>query len=223
MTYSAASGARHRPDLLFMNDQTGKRFMKRRRYPKRKLLSHTARQRDFVLEYLKDCNGRQAAIRAGYSKGSASAQAGLLLKTPWVATQIEREIERRAAKLRIEAEDVLREIADHASANIYDYLRPDENGQMRIDLSMLTRDSAKGLAKYSITQGGFSITLTDRPKALELLGKHLGLWDNRHEHDFGHADYVQLAVALGIDKASPEELEEASRLLKEGSEEPHSQ
>ena len=177
-----------------------------------------------MLEYLKDCNGRQAAIRAGYSKASASAQAGLLLRTPWVARQIENEMERRAAKLRIEAEDVLREIADYASANIYDYLEIDSRGEAKLDLFFLTRDSAKGLAKYRITQDGFSITLTDRLKALELLVKHLGLYVQHREPDFGQRDlYLQLATLMGLDKASPQELEEAARLLKEGSEEPHSQ
>jgi phage terminase small subunit len=207
-----------------MNDQTGKRFVKRRRHPKRKLLCHTARQRDFVLEYLKDCNGRQAAIRAGYSKASASTQAGLLLKTPWVAKQIELEMERRAARLRIEAEDVLREIADHASANIYDYLEILPHGKVKINVAMLTRDSTKGIAECRITKEGFSIKLTDRLQALDLLGRHLGLFVDRHEHDFGERDlYVQLAAALGIDKASDQELEEASRLLEEVSEEPHPQ
>jgi phage terminase small subunit len=176
-----------------------------------------------VLEYLKDCNGRQAAIRAGYSKASASAQAGLLLRTPWVARQIENEMERRAAKLRIEAEDVLREIADYASANIYDYLEIDSRGEAKLDLFFLTRDSAKGLVKLRITKHGFSITLGDTLKALELLGRHLGLFDG-HEHGFGERDlYVQLAAVMGLDKASDQELEEASPLLKEGSEEPHSQ
>ena len=129
MTYSDAPGA---PPTV-MNDQTGKKFVKRRRHPKRKLLCHTARQRDFVLEYLKDRNGRQAAIRAGYSKASASAQAGVLLKTPWVAKQIEREMERRADKLRIQAQDVLREIAERA--NQCQHLRLPRNSARRVGRS----------------------------------------------------------------------------------------
>jgi phage terminase small subunit len=32
----------------------------------------TARQQAFIREYLVDCNGTQAAIRAGYSKGTAN-------------------------------------------------------------------------------------------------------------------------------------------------------
>jgi phage terminase small subunit len=146
----------------------------------------------------------------------------LLLKTPWVAKQIELEMEHRAAKLRIEAEDVLREIADHASAKIYDYLEILPHGKVKINVAMLTHDSAKGIAECQIKKDGFSIKLTDRLKALELLGRHLGLFLERHEHDFGERDLcVQLAAALGIDKASDQELEEASRLLEEVDEEPH--
>jgi len=89
---------------------------------------------------------------------------------------------------------------------------------------MLTRDSAKGIAEYRVTKNGFSVRLTDRLKVLELLGRHLGLFVDRQEHDFGARDlYVQLAATLGIDKASDQELEEASRLLEGGNEEPHPQ
>ena len=40
------------------------------------------RQRRFVAEYLVDCNGTQAAIRAGYSRKTANEQAADLLAKP---------------------------------------------------------------------------------------------------------------------------------------------
>jgi hypothetical protein len=57
----------------------------------------TPKQRAFVLEYLKDRNATQAAIRAGYSEASAYSQASELLKNPKVAeflAQQEAELKR---------------------------------------------------------------------------------------------------------------------------------
>jgi len=39
----------------------------------------TAKQKQFCIEYLKDFNGTQAAIRAGYSKDTANEQSSRLL------------------------------------------------------------------------------------------------------------------------------------------------
>ena len=49
------------------------------------------RQRRFVAEYLKDGNGTQAAIRAGFSENGAAVQATRLLKNAKVRSAIEAE------------------------------------------------------------------------------------------------------------------------------------
>jgi phage terminase small subunit len=48
----------------------------------------TAKQQAFCIEYLKDRNGTQAAIRAGYSEASAKEQAAKLMRHPLVKEQI---------------------------------------------------------------------------------------------------------------------------------------
>lgn len=53
------------------------------------------KQRAFVVEYLKDRNGTQAAVRAGYSPRSAGQQASTLLKNQKVSGVLE-ELSRRA-------------------------------------------------------------------------------------------------------------------------------
>jgi phage terminase small subunit len=50
----------------------------------------TQRERAFVAEYLKDRNGTQAAIRAGYSKASAGTIASGLLKKLHVRAELDR-------------------------------------------------------------------------------------------------------------------------------------
>lgn len=44
----------------------------------------TVRERRFTLEYMRDLNGTQAAIRAGYAEKNAASQASRLLRKPEV-------------------------------------------------------------------------------------------------------------------------------------------
>lgn len=68
----------------------------------------TPRQRLFALEYLKDLNGKQAAIRAGYSAHSAEVTASKLLRVPKVAAFVKNRAEKVAGKVEIDAAYVLR-------------------------------------------------------------------------------------------------------------------
>lgn len=78
-------------------------------------------QRAFCLEYLVDFNQTQAAIRAGYSKKSASCQANQLLKKPHIQQALRKyyrqEDERRV--LSIEAAD--RKVADSLFRDLRDF------------------------------------------------------------------------------------------------------
>ncbi len=69
----------------------------------------TPKQAMFVKEYLKDLNGTQAAIRAGYSKKTANAIATENLAKPFIAGAVKVEMDKRAEKVDIDAEWVLRE------------------------------------------------------------------------------------------------------------------
>lgn len=68
----------------------------------------TPKQMRFVDEYLVDCNGTQAAIRAGYSKRTANEQAAQLL----AKLSIRREIEARQAMLAEEAQVTSKMVID---------------------------------------------------------------------------------------------------------------
>jgi len=52
---------------------------------------------------------------------------------------------RRVGRLGLHADRVLREIADAASVNLYDYLRGDKHGHLRVDIDNLNRASARAL------------------------------------------------------------------------------
>jgi len=65
--------------------------VKKETTPKKK--KATDRQLVFAAEYIVDWNGKQAAIRAGYSAKGAEVQASILLRTIKVRTEIERLLE----------------------------------------------------------------------------------------------------------------------------------
>lgn len=74
--------------------------------------SLTPKQEDFVLQYLVDFCGKQAAIRAGYSPRNADKLASQLLGNPRVRAAIDRARGERAARVERTALDVLRDIQE---------------------------------------------------------------------------------------------------------------
>jgi len=77
----------------------------------------TPKQATFVQEYLKDLNGTQAAIRAGYSKKTANEQAARLLANASVQAAVTKGREKLAAKAEVTAERVLNGLLAEATAD----------------------------------------------------------------------------------------------------------
>jgi phage terminase small subunit len=76
------------------------------------------KQEAFVNEYLKDHNGTQAAIRAGYSKHTARAIACKLL----TKVDISEAIKARIAEKTMQSDEVLTRLADIARGDITDLM-----------------------------------------------------------------------------------------------------
>lgn len=62
----------------------------------------TIRQKKFCHEYLIDFNGRQAAIRAGYSAKTAEVIAYELLRKPYIKPYIEQKVEEQIGLIKVE-------------------------------------------------------------------------------------------------------------------------
>jgi phage terminase small subunit len=77
----------------------------------------TPKQAAFVMEYLKDLNATQAAIRAGYSKKTASSQGERLLRNAEVQAAVTKGREKLAAKAEVTAERVLNGLLAEATAD----------------------------------------------------------------------------------------------------------
>jgi len=140
----------------------------------------------FVKEYLVNFNGKQAAIRAGYSPRTAEATASRLLTFVNVQAAIQEENQKRFERLEIKADEVLGEMAKLAFSDIRKLF--DENGNL-IPVHLLDDDTAATIADVTVSEidGGedkppsrlWKIKQWDKLKALELLGKHLALFTDR--------------------------------------------
>lgn len=154
----------------------------------------TPRQAAFIDQYMVDRNATQAAIRAGYAKRAAGVEGSRLLANAKIRSEIDRRIAATAEKLEVTAERVVRELAKVAFANMADYMRANADGSPVLDFSALTRDQAAALGSVTVEEfkDGRSdkrevrrtkFQMWDKPRALELLGKHFKLFTEVHEHD----------------------------------------
>lgn len=111
----------------------------------------TPKQQRFVAEYTVDFNATAAAIRAGYSEKTAAQMGYKLLKTQEIQEAVQQEFENRQDRTHITGDQVVAELAKIALSRVDDYYR----------------------------DYGMEIKLTDKIKALELLGKHLGTFTEK--------------------------------------------
>lgn len=73
-------------------------------------MSLTAKQSRFIEEYLIDLNATQAAIRAGYSKNTATTQGYENLTKPHIRERVEAGLKQRALELNLNAKWVVKEL-----------------------------------------------------------------------------------------------------------------
>lgn len=146
----------------------------------------TDKQEQFCLEYLTDLNATQAAIRAGYSENTANEQGSRMLAKVNVQRRIAELQAERAERLQIQQDDILRELASIAFASPAHYMDVVQvDGTSRIlvkPTAEWTEQQKAAVTSIKNTPNGVEIRLSDKVKALELLGKHLGMF-NRKELD----------------------------------------
>lgn len=141
----------------------------------------TEKQKRFVQEYLVDLNATAAAKRAGYSEKSASRIAVELLNKTQVSAEIQKHQAKRQKRTEITQEKVLQELAAIAFANGYDFAQVIKPGVVRvIPTEEIPQDKRKAVASIKETANGTEIKTYDKVRALELLGKHLGIFDSNN-------------------------------------------
>ncbi len=141
----------------------------------------TPKQERFCEEYVLDCNGAAAAVRAGYSPNAAKESAYRLLHQEPIRARIERLQAERTERLGFTVDDVVREYGRIAFAQITDVLTFGPKGiRLRSDSSKLSQRTIAAIAEVSerIVDGKrvVSVRLQSKLEALQALGKHLGMF-----------------------------------------------
>lgn len=145
----------------------------------------TERQQRFIAEYLVDCNEEQAAIRAGYAKKSAHSTGSRLLKLPAVRRALQSGQRDRCARTNITQDAVVRELAAVGFASLKDVCEWDGGQLSIVDSKRLTSEQAASIAEITetVTSRGGTVRIKQHSKlkALEMLAKHVGLYDSQDD------------------------------------------
>ena len=140
----------------------------------------TPKQRRFVQEYLIDLNATAAARRSGYSEKTADRIGPELLGKPWISAEIQTAIELRERRTAITQDRVIAELAAVAFANGTDFAQIQGNGHVLFTpTDQLTTEKKRAVASIKEGQFGTEVKTYDKIRALELLGKHLGMFGDR--------------------------------------------
>lgn len=126
------------------------------------------RQERFVLEWLRDMNATKAAIRAGYSERTAYSIGQRLLKNVEIQTAIKEFHEQRQRESIATVLDV------------EEFLSETMRGEHKEEV-VTSVGEGKGVFHNEIVRK--QVSMKDRIRAAELLGKRFGLFDANQVED----------------------------------------
>lgn len=137
----------------------------------------TDKQKRFCEEYLVDLNATQAAIRAGYKPKTARSQGQRLLTKVDIQQHLQQLMGERSERTEITADRVLNELAAIAFSDRTELAQVDKHGKVNFTpTEQLPGETKKIIAGIENGKYGTKVTTYDKVKALELLGKHLGIF-----------------------------------------------
>ena len=144
----------------------------------------TEKQKIFADEYLIDLNGTRA-YRVAYPSVKkdevAAAAAARLLKNVKVEAYIQKRMEERQKRTEITQDRVLEELAAIAFARATDYAEVKGECVRIKDTDALAEQQIRAIAGIKEGKYGIELKLNDKEKALELLGRHLGMFKDKLE------------------------------------------
>ena len=143
----------------------------------------TAKQQRFVEEYLIDLNATQAAIRAGYSPDTANEQGSQNLAKLSIKNAIDKAMAERSRRTGINQDRVLQELAKIAFVNAADVIdfaaatvKPEA---AREDTACIASVKVKTIPTEDGDIIEWEIKTYDKLKALEQIGRHLGIFHDK--------------------------------------------
>lgn len=122
------------------------------------------RQEEFIRQYVIDKNGTQAAIRAGYSEKTANEQASRLLAN---------------VNIRQRVDELLAQVNENAVKKAE--LNKDWIIEQLIDNALIAKAAEPVLDAEGNPIGEYKANISASNKALELLGKEIGMFIDKSE------------------------------------------
>lgn len=142
----------------------------------------TEKQKIFADEYLIDLNATRA-YRKAYPNckkdSSADAAARKLLGNTRIQKYISDRMEERQKRTEVTQDRVLQELAYIAFARVTDYATVRDDVVKIKNTDELTEEQIRAISGIKEGKFGIELKLNDKEKALELLGRHLGMWNDK--------------------------------------------
>lgn len=146
----------------------------------------------FALEYLKDFCLTKAMERFAAATGmetKAAAQAAWYLsEKPEFAAIVKRLVEERRERLAVEADDVVRELMGIGFADPAEVFDADGN---LLPIHQMPERVRRAIASVEVKQTPglpghvLKIKWWNKPQGLELIGKHIGMWEPKPQEHTG--------------------------------------
>ncbi len=148
----------------------------------------TAKQKIFADEYLIDLNATRA-YKVAYPKvkkdETAAANSSRMLRNDKVEDYIQKRMKDREKRTEITQDMVLKELAKIGFADVTDFVTIENKGILRVvevkPTDEMPRDKMGAIAGIKEGANGIEIKLNDKGKALELIGRHLGMFKDKLE------------------------------------------
>ena len=144
----------------------------------------TPKQKLFADEYLIDLNATRAykvAYKSCKKDETAWVNGSKLLRNTKVANYIKERMDERSKRTEITQDNVLRELATIAFANVTDFVTI-ENGVVIVkDTKDIPKKLLPAIASIKEGKNGIEVSFYSKDKSLELLGRHLGMFNDKLE------------------------------------------
>lgn len=159
----------------------------------------TPKQKIFADEYLIDLNATRA-YKIAYPKvkkdESARVNGSKLLTNANVVAYIDKRMKEREKRTEITQDRVLQELAKIGFADITDFVTITDSCVKVKPTDKMPADKLGVIAGIKEGANGIEIKLNDKEKALELIGRHLGMFK----------DKVELSGGLDTEKTKLDDL-----------------
>jgi phage terminase small subunit len=139
----------------------------------------TDKERVFIHEYMKDLNAAAACRRTGYSAQNSDKIGHQLLGKTRVREEVDKLLAERLDKNNIDVDRVLDELSLIAFSRIDKILENIRNEDYeRPEMAAVKRFKYNKSDYHQLLE----VALLDKVKALELLGRYLGMFDRSKNH-----------------------------------------